>query len=92
MAYEEDRNEFNLSPSWGRAKFHTRQTRTFASLVAQAVKNLPAMEETWVRSLHRKIPWRRECNPLQYFCLGNPMDRGAWQATVHEVAKESDRT
>ena len=23
-------------------------------------------------------------NPLQYSCLGNPMDRGAWQATVHE--------
>ena len=28
--------------------------------------------------------------PLQYSCLVNPMDRGAWQATVHEVAKESD--
>ena len=28
--------------------------------------------------------------PLQYFCLENPMDRGAWWATVHEVAKESD--
>ena len=26
--------------------------------------------------------------PLQYSCLGNPMDRGAWQATVHEVAKQ----
>ena len=25
-------------------------------------------------------------NPLQYSCLGNPMDRGAWQATVHRVA------
>ena len=30
-------------------------------------------------------------NPLQYSCLGNPMDRGAWWATVHGVAKESDR-
>ena len=30
-------------------------------------------------------------NPLQYSCLGNPMDRGAWRATVHEVA-ESDTT
>ena len=29
-------------------------------------------------------------NPLQYYCLGNPMDRGAWRATVHEVAKELD--
>ena len=26
-------------------------------------------------------------NPLQYSCLGNPMDRGAWQAIVHEVTK-----
>ena len=26
-------------------------------------------------------------NPLQYSCLGNPMDRGAWRATVHVVAK-----
>ena len=26
-------------------------------------------------------------NPLQYFCLKNPMDRGAWQATVHMIAK-----
>ena len=30
--------------------------------------------------------------PLQYSCLGNPINRGAWQATVHKVAKESDRT
>ena len=28
--------------------------------------------------------------PLQYFCLGNPMDRVAWWATVHGVTKESD--
>ena len=31
-------------------------------------------------------------NPLQYSCLGNPMDRGAWWTTVHGVAKESDLT
>ena len=29
---------------------------------------------------------------LQYSCLGNPMDRGAWQVTVHGVARESDMT
>ena len=33
----------------------------------------------------------RNGNPLQYPYLGNPMDRGAWQATVHEIA-ESDTT
>ena len=31
-------------------------------------------------------------NPLRYPCLGNLMDRGAWQATVHGVAKESGTT
>ena len=31
-------------------------------------------------------------NPLQYSCLGNPRDRGAWQARVHGVAKELDTT
>jgi len=30
-------------------------------------------------------------NPLQYSCLGNPINRGAWQATVHEVAKSQTR-
>ena len=37
----------------------------------------------------RKIPWRRELAgyPLQYFCMENPMDRGAWWATVRGVAK-----
>ena len=30
--------------------------------------------------------------PLQYSCMGNPMHRGAWQATVHRVAKELDTT
>ena len=30
--------------------------------------------------------------PLQYSCLENPMDRGAWRATVHGVAKELDTT
>ena len=36
-------------------------------------------------SVPGKIPWRREWYPLQYFCLENSMDRGAWQATVHGV-------
>jgi len=31
-------------------------------------------------------------NPLQYSCLGNPMDRGAWRATVHGFVKELDTT
>ena len=37
-----------------------------------------------------KSPGKGNGNPLQSSCLGNPMDRGAWWATVHEVTKESD--
>ena len=35
-----------------------------------------------------RSPGEGNGNPLQYSCLGNPVDRGAWRATVHEVAKE----
>ena len=38
-----------------------------------------------------RLPGGGNCNPLQYSCLGNPMDRGARQATVQE-SKESDST
>ena len=58
----------------------------YASLVTQTVKNLHAMQETWVQSLERS-PGEGNGNPLQYSCLENPMDRGAWRATVHEVMK-----
>ena len=39
-----------------------------------------------------RAPKEGNGNPLQYSYLGNPMDRGAWWATVHGVAKESDTT
>jgi len=57
------------------------------------VKNLPAMLETWVQSLGQEdSPGEGNDNPLQYSCLGNPKDRGAGQAVVHGVAKESGTT
>ena len=43
---------------------------SWASLVAQLVKNLPAVWETWVRSLVGKIPWRRERLPTPVFWPG----------------------
>ena len=86
--------------------------------MAQLVKNLLAVWETWVRSLgwedplekgfpHSLVSIESACNagdlgsipglgrspgegngnPVQYSCLENPMDRGAWQATVHGVAR-----
>ena len=63
-----------------------------ASLVAQMVKNLPAMQETRFDPWVGRFPWSRKCNPLQYSCLFNPMDRGTWQVSVHMVAKQSDLT
>ena len=39
-----------------------------------------------------QIPGEGNGNPLQYFYMGNPMDRGAWQAIVQGVAGESDKT
>ena len=34
-----------------------------------------------------KVPWRQAWQPLQYSCLENPLDRGAWRASVHGVAE-----
>ena len=39
-----------------------------------------------------RSPGEGNGNLLQYSCLGNPMDRGAWWATVHGVTKELDIT
>ena len=58
---------------------------------ASVAKSLPAMQEsqeTWVRSLGQEDPCGEgNGNSLQYSCLDNPMVRGTWQATVHEVTK-----
>ena len=60
-----------------------------ASLVAQWERICLPMQEMWVWSLgRRKSPGEGNGNPLQYSCLENPTDRGAWRATVHGVAKE----
>ena len=58
-----------------------------------AVKNSPAntRDTDSIPELGRS-PGEGNGNPLQHSCLRNPMDRGAWLATVHGVAKESDTT
>ena len=59
-----------------------------ASLVAQTVKRLPAMLETWLRSLGWEDPLEEGmATHSSILAWRVPMDRGAWQATVHGVAK-----
>ena len=57
------------------------------------VKNLPANagDVALIPGLGGS-PGEGNGNPLQYSCLGNPMDRRAWRATDHRVTKKSDMT
>ena len=61
----------------------------WAPLVTQMVKNPPTMWETWVQSLGWGQPLEegKATHPLQYYCLGNPNNRGAWQTTVHGLTR-----
>ena len=64
-----------------------------ASLVAQRVKNLPAMQETHVRSLGWEDPLEKEMTThSSNLAWRIPVDKGAWRATVHGVAKELNMT
>ena len=59
-----------------------------AFLVKQMVKNLPASQETQVRSPGQKDSLEKGmATHSSIFCLKNSMDRGAWQATVHGVTE-----
>ena len=60
---------------------------------SSVVKNLTANAEnaSSISGLGRSSGEGKD-NPLQCSCLGNPMDRGAWQATIHGVTEESDTT
>ena len=59
-----------------------------ASLVAQMVKNMPAMQETWIRSLGWEDPLEEgKATHSSILAWRILMDRGTWWATVHGVAK-----
>ena len=59
-----------------------------ASLVAQMLKNLPTMQETWVQFLGWEDPLEKSmATQSSILAWRIPMDRGAWKATVHGVSK-----
>ena len=63
-----------------------------ASLMAQLVKNPPAMQETWIRSLGWQDPLEKGmATHFSILVWRIPMNRGAWQAIVHGVAKSPTR-
>ena len=56
--------------------------------MTQTVKNLPAIQKTWVQSLGWEDPLEKGMDyPPQYSCLKNSTDRVAWWATVHEATE-----
>ena len=57
------------------------------------VKHLPANagDGGLILGLGRSSGERND-NPIQYLCLGNSIDRGAWQAIIHGIARNSDPT
>ena len=56
-------------------------------MIALMVKNLPDAGDLGLIPGSGRSPREGNGNPLQYYCLENPMDRGAWEATVHGVAE-----
>ena len=55
--------------------------------MAKMVRNLPAVVDLGLIPGLGRSPGGGDGNPVQYSCLENSMDRGAWWATVHAVAK-----
>ena len=68
------------------------QAMFFGLPEAQTVKNLPAVQETWIQALGQEdSSGEGNGNLPQYSCLENPIDREAWRATVCGVANSQIR-
>ena len=78
-----------------RAKILKHLSIIWASRVVLMVKNLPAnsgdIKDAGSIPGSGRSPGGGHGNPLQYSCLENPMNRGAWQATVHRITKSLTR-
>ena len=70
------------------SKDYCQLEKTRGFFGGSGLKNLPAnARDAGLIPGSGRSPGEGNCNPLQYSCLGNPMDTGAWQATVHRVTK-----
>ena len=82
----------NCQTQWCFLSLYFRQ----AAQVVLVVKTLPAnagdTRDVGLIPGSERSPKGEHGNPLQYSCLENPMDRGAWWAAVHGIAKELDMT
>ena len=76
-------HQARLSLGFSRQEYWSGLPLPSPTQVTQMVKNLPAIQDTWVNTWVRKIPSSEEGNgyPLQHSCLENSMDRRSWQAT-----------
>ena len=72
-------------------QFEPNYESNWASLVAQLVKNLPAMQETQAQSLGWEDPLEKEMAPTVIFLPGKSYGRRAWWTTVHGVEKSQTR-
>ena len=78
----------NVQSVWRTIGKYLKKVEVFPG--GSVVKNLPA--NAGVKPALGRSPGEGNGNPLQYSCLGNPMDRGALWAAVHGVTKESVMT
>ena len=72
----------HLEPKEGLPRWHTGKEYTHQCTECREASSIPGLGRS---------PRGGNGNPLQYSCLGNPMDKGTWWAIVHRVAKSWTR-
>ena len=72
---------------WGRKESDTTERLTELNPSSDGIESACNARDLGSNPRSGRSPGEGNGNPLQYSCLENPMDRGAWRATVHGVAK-----